>query len=63
MSSNLANSGPLRFPHVKVGELIGGYTGSRGHDASGFDENLSVGSSVVHGQSQIVDGPYSRSQG
>lgn len=49
MSSNVANSGPLRFPHVKVGELIGGYTGSVGYDESRFDgcEMASVGCEVA----------------
>ena len=36
MSTNAVNSGPLKFPHVKVGELTGGYAGSRGQDGSEF---------------------------
>ena len=29
VSSNMVNFGPLRFPHVKVGEFIGGTLGVR----------------------------------
>jgi len=36
VSTNAVNSGPLKFPHVKVGELMGRYAGSRGQDGSEF---------------------------